>query len=241
MTNPSSPSSKGISGSHIMVVDDDDRLRSLLSRYLKENGFRISVAKGSKEAEKLLELFTFDLLIIDVMMPHENGIDFTVRLRKNNNPVPVLILTAMGEPQNRITGLESGADDYLTKPFEPKELLLRIKSILKRTSSATAPRNISDKVIKFGSCEYHTDKEELLKNGEKILLTPSENDLLKLFISVKGRILSRDEIISNLGTDNNPRSADVQITRLRVKIEEDSKLPKYLKTIRGKGYILLTE
>ncbi len=225
---------------HIMVVDDDDRLRALLSRYLKENGFTVSVAKDAKEARKLLDLFTFDLLIVDVMMPEENGIDFTVQLRKSN-PVPVLILTAMGEPQNRITGLESGADDYLTKPFEPKELLLRIKSILKRASATTTSAPASNKVVKFGPCEYHTQKETLLKNGEKLPLTPAENALLKLFISSRGRVLSRDEINKNMGTDNTPRSADVQVTRLRLKIEDDSKLPKYLKTVRGKGYILLTE
>lgn len=225
---------------HIMVVDDDDRLRSLLSRYLKENGFRVSVAKDAVEARKLLSLFAFDLLIVDVMMPNENGIDFTLKLRESSS-VPVLMLTAMGEPQNRITGLESGADDYLTKPFEPKELLLRIKSILKRISSPTLSTSSEDKVIKFGKCEYYTIKEELFKDGERIVLTPAENALLKLFISARGRVLSRDEIINNLGTDNNPRSADVQITRLRVKIEDDSKLPKYLQTIRGKGYILLTE
>jgi len=235
MNNASIPS-----GNHIMVVDDDDRLRSLLSRYLKENGFRVSGAKDAAEARELLDIFSFDLLIVDVMMPQENGIDFTVSLRKKGNTVPVLILTAMGEPQNRITGLESGADDYLTKPFEPKELLLRIKSILKRAVPTSTP-SVSDKVITFGHCEYYPAEERLLKDGEKVVLTPAENDLLKLFISSRGRILSRDDIVNNLGTDNTPRSADVQVTRLRMKIEDDSKLPKYLKTVRGKGYILLTD
>jgi len=225
---------------HILVVDDDDRLRLLLERYLKENNLLVSVAKDAYEAEKLLGLFVFDLLIVDVMMPGLSGVEFTQNLRKKNN-VPVLMLTAMGEVENRIAGLESGADDYLSKPFEPKELLLRIKSILRRVPRLDNAASLQSEKLKLGSCEYDTEAGELYKNGEKVRLTPAEAALLKVFANGVGRILSREDVIKNTSDENNLRTIDVQIARLRNKIENDPKVPKYLQTIRGKGYILLTD
>ena len=225
---------------HILVVDDDDRLRLLLERYLKENNLLVSVAKDAFEAEKLLGLFVFDLLIVDVMMPGLSGMEFTQNLRKKNN-VPVLMLTAMGEVENRIAGLESGADDYLSKPFEPRELLLRIKSILRRVPQIDKEVSLQSTKLKLGSCEYDTEAGELYKNGEKVRLTPAEVALLKVFANGVGRILSREEVIKNTSDENNLRTIDVQIARLRNKIEIDPKVPKYLQTIRGKGYILLTD
>lgn len=225
---------------HILVVDDDDRLRLLLERYLKENNLLVSVAKDAFEAEKLLGLFVFDLLIVDVMMPGLNGMEFTQNLRKKNN-VPVLMLTAMGEVENRIAGLESGADDYLSKPFEPKELLLRIRSILRRVPRLDDDTSLQAAKLKLGACEYDKEAGELYKNGEKVRLTPAEAALLKVFADGVGRILSREEVIKNTSDENNLRTIDVQIARLRNKIENDPKVPKYLQTIRGKGYILLTD
>lgn len=232
---------------HALVIDDDDRLRALLSRYLKENGLTVSEAKDVPEARKLLALFDVDVLIVDVMMPGENGMDFTEEFKKTSS-VPVLMLTAFAEPQNRISGLECGADDYMTKPFEPKELLLRIKNLLKRSplknNSVGKNQDNGEKkdiFLHFGDCVYNTETEELLKGDEKIRLTPTEDALLKIFIHSLGRILSRDEILNTLGGENNLRSIDVQITRLRGKIEKDTKIPRYLQTIRGKGYILLTD
>jgi len=225
---------------HILVVDDDDRLRLLLERYLKENNLLVSVAKDAYEAEKLLGLFVFDLLIVDVMMPGLSGVEFTQNLRKKNN-VPVLMLTAMGEVENRIAGLESGADDYLSKPFEPKELLLRIKSILRRVPRLDNAASLQSEKLKLGSCEYDREAGELYKNGEKVRLTPAEAALLKVFADGVGRILSREDVIKNTSDENNLRTIDVQIARLRNKIENDPKVPKYLQTIRGKGYILLTD
>ena len=225
---------------HILVVDDDDRLRLLLERYLKENNLLVSVAKDAFEAEKLLGLFVFDLLIVDVMMPGLSGVEFTKDLRKKNN-VPVLMLTAMGEVENRIAGLESGADDYLSKPFEPRELLLRIKSILRRVPQIDTEVSLQSTKLKLGSCEYDTEAGELYKNGEKVRLTPAEAALLKVFANGVGRILSREDVIKSTSDENNLRTIDVQIARLRNKIENDPKVPKYLQTIRGKGYILLTD
>ena len=225
---------------HILVVDDDDRLRLLLERYLKENNLLVSAAKDAFEAEKLLGLFVFDLLIVDVMMPGLSGVEFTQNLRKKNN-VPVLMLTAMGEVENRIAGLESGADDYLSKPFEPRELLLRIKSILRRVPQIDTEVSLQSTKLKLGSCEYDTEAGELYKNGEKVRLTPAEAALLKVFANGVGRILSREDVIKSTSDENNLRTIDVQIARLRNKIENDPKVPKYLQTIRGKGYILLTD
>jgi len=223
--------------SHILVVDDDTRLRSLLGRFLREQGFVTSVAKDALEADMFLEQYRFDLIVLDVMMPGVDGFEFLKKLRTESN-VPVLMLTAMGETDNRIYGLEQGADDYLPKPFEPKELVLRIKSILKRVPQ----KQDQSPVLNFGSTVYDMMTKELKTvSGDVIHITNVEQQLLAVFGQKAGQIFTREKLAEILGAGNNPRSIDVQITRLRKKIEKDSKNPRYLQTIRGKGYMLLPE
>jgi len=223
--------------SHILVVDDDTRLRSLLGRFLREQGFVTSVAKDALEADMFLEQYRFDLIVLDVMMPGVDGFEFLKKLRAESN-VPVLMLTAMGETDNRIYGLEQGADDYLPKPFEPKELVLRIKSILKRVPQ----KQDQSPVLNFGSTVYDMMTKELKTvSGDVIHITNVEQQLLAVFGQKAGQIFTREKLAEILGAGNNPRSIDVQITRLRKKIEKDSKNPRYLQTIRGKGYMLLPE
>ncbi len=223
---------------HILVVDDDTRLRSLLQRFLREQGFAVSAAKNASDARVLLGQYKFSLLIVDVMMPGENGFEFLTALRRENN-VPVIMLTAMGETSDRINGLECGADDYLPKPFEPKELVLRIKSILRRTPQKSDRQNAP---MSLGLCLYDTLKKELTtRQGKIIHITPVEQMLLGILSQKPGQIFTREKLAEILGAGQNPRSIDVQITRLRKKIELDSKNPRYLQTIRGKGYMLLPE
>lgn len=221
---------------HILVVDDDTRLRSLLQRFLRENGFYVSTARDASSARERLKDYKFDLLIVDIMMPGETGLEFLSGLR-HENQVPVIMLTAMGETADRITGLEAGADDYLPKPFEPKELVLRIRNILKR-----APQEKKDSVgeLNLGLCLYDMAKKELTdKQGQVIHITPVEQALLNVLGQKSGQVFSREKLAEILGAGQSPRSIDVQITRLRKKIEQDSKNPRYLQTVRGKGYMLL--
>lgn len=221
---------------HILVVDDDTRLRSLLQRFLRENGFYVSTARDASSARERLKDYKFDLLIVDIMMPGETGLEFLSGLR-HENQVPVIMLTAMGETADRITGLEAGADDYLPKPFEPKELVLRIRNILKR-----APQEKKNSVgeLNLGLCLYDMAKKELTdKQGQVIHITPVEQALLNVLGQKSGQVFSREKLAEILGAGQSPRSIDVQITRLRKKIEQDSKNPRYLQTVRGKGYMLL--
>lgn len=221
---------------HILVVDDDTRLRSLLQRFLRESGFYVSSACDACAARKCLENYKFDLLIVDIMMPGESGLDFLAKLR-HESQVPVIMLTAMGETADRILGLETGADDYLPKPFEPKELVLRIKNILKR---APQENKSSVEVLNLGLCSYNMVKKELYnKQGQIIHITPVEQALLNVLGQKSGQVFSREKLAEILGAGQSPRSIDVQITRLRKKIEQDSKNPRYLQTVRGKGYMLL--
>ena len=223
---------------HILVVDDDTRLRSLLTRFLRENDFMVSSAKGADEAREMLKEYKFDILIVDIMMPNETGLEFLSKLRKEDS-VPVILLTAMGEAGDRINGLELGADDYLAKPFEPKELVLRIKNILKR---APQERDKVNSKLNLGLCWYDLDKKELTnKQGQIIHITPVEQAMLSMLGQKSGQIFSRERLAELLGAGQGPRSIDVQVTRLRKKIEKDSKNPRYLQTVRGKGYMLLTE
>lgn len=223
---------------HILVVDDDTRLRALLARFLKDQGFIVSTAKDAFEAEMFLTRYKFDLLIVDVMMPGKTGFEFVQTLRTENN-VPVIMLTAMGEVEDRINGLEKGADDYLSKPFEPKELVLRIKSILKRIPAEKENQNT---VLNLGLCLYDLTKKELtLKTGELIHITPVEQALLNILGQKIGQTFTREKLADLLGAGQNPRSIDVQITRLRKKIEKDSKNPRCLQTVRGQGYMLLPQ
>ena len=226
---------------HLLLVDDDERILSLLSAFLSKNNFLISRARSSTEARCLLNYFEFDLLILDIMMPGESGLELleSIRMRKN---VPAIFLSAKGEPSDKILGLEIGADDYLSKPFEPKELLLRLEILLKRNKS-----NISEKLekrVEIGNKVFHLQRLELYQDNSLIKLTGLETSLLNFFALNPAKTISREMVINGLDLsqgkqDLNKRNVDVQITRLRKKIEPDPTNPKHLKTIRGKGYQFL--
>ena len=220
---------------HILVVDDDDRLRALLGRYLRDNGYHVSSASSAADARAKLDGMAFDLIVLDVMMPGESGIDFTRGLRQSTT-VPILLLTAMGEPEDRITGLESGADDYLTKPFEPRELLLRVATILRR--AAPPPPLLPATCIEFGAFRYFPARDELLRGDEPVRLTTAEADLLRVFAAAPGETLSRQALSQRLGGDPSRRAIDVQVARLRRKIEPEPQEPRYLQTVWGRGYVL---
>lgn len=223
---------------HILVVDDDTRLRSLLQRYLKDQGFLVTSAKDADEAQNFLYNYIFDLLIVDIMMPRISGMDFLRNLRQQNNTLPVILLTAMGDPSDRITGLETGADDYIAKPFEPKELVLRINNILRRTEEKKEQAN---KLLFYGVTYDLTRGELISEQGEVIHITPVERILLNLLGSHLGEVHTREKLAEVLGSKESLRTVDVQITRLRKKIESDTKNPRYLQTVRGKGYMLISE
>lgn len=224
---------------HLLVIDDDTRLRNLLGKFLDENGFQISLAKDTTEARQLLAHNAFDLLIVDVMMPEENGIDFTSSFRTTSS-TPILILTARGEPSDRIRGLEVGADDYLAKPFDPKELLLRINNILKRNNSPSHVTSAAAEVsssCEFGPFVFSFAGSRLKKGEEFIHLTESEAKILAILCKQKGVAVMRDKL-SELCGNIDARSIDVQITRLRRKIEPNPKQPQFLQTVRNQGYVL---
>src|SRR5579885_107472 len=225
-----------IEDTHVLVVDDDERLRALLQRYLSSNGFRVSVAADAAAARALMKSIAFDLLILDVMMPGETGLDLTKAVRAHSQ-VPILMLTARGEPADRIAGLEHGADDYLPKPFEPRELLLRVSALLRR---AAPPARSAHREVQMGEAVFDPERGELRRNGKPVRLTSSEAALLKLFAANAGRAFSRTDLCTRLGVALE-RSIDVQVTRLRRKIEEDPKLPLYLQTVRGIGYVLVPD
>ena len=218
---------------HVLVVDDDDRLRNLLVKYLSENGFLVVAANDAMDARKKLKGLQFDIIILDLMMPGETGLDFAADYRRTST-VPILMLTAMGETDDRIAGLERGADDYLVKPFEPRELLLRLNNILKRLPKV-ATENVE---ISMGDAMFYVGRGELLVRGKMARLTDIEIGLLRALSSRPGDILSREELIDLTGTAGGGRAVDVQVTRLRRKIERDPKLPRYLQTVRGRGYML---
>ncbi len=223
----------------ILVTDDDSRLRRLLNKYLSENGFRVFSAADTKEADALMKWFVFDLVIADVMMPVETGVEFTRRLRERGETVPVLMLTAMGETNDRINGLEAGADDYLPKPFEPRELLLRINNILRRVMSKPPEKQKAE--VRFGIHHYDLDEKALYRGSERIRLPLAESALLQVLAERAGQDISREELAQKTGNETNLRTVDVQITRLRRKIEPDVRQPKYIQTIRGKGYSLIPD
>jgi two-component system phosphate regulon response regulator OmpR len=218
---------------HVLVVDDDRRLRELLSRYLAENGFRVTTAENAANARARLKGLDFDLLIVDVMMPGESGLDLTAALRAKS-AVPILMLTAMGEADDRIAGLERGADDYLAKPFEPRELVLRIQRILDRTRKSVADSG----PVTFGDCVFDIPSERLTRDGQTVHLTTTEANLLGSLARHAGETLSREELSRISGEVGTDRAIDVQVTRLRRKIETDPKLPRYICTVRGRGYVL---
>lgn len=231
---------------HILVVDDDRRIRDLTARFLSEQGFNVVTANDAADARDKMKSLAFDLLVLDIMMPGESGLELTTSLRTASD-VPILLLTARSETEDRIAGLETGADDYLTKPFEPKELVLRIQSILKR--ARTAPRAAPQRrVIKFGAFLFELDRRRLFRGEEPVYLTEAETELLTELCSRAGEVVSRDELTSSSsGTEaeeaagaesGGSRQVDVQVTRLRRKIEVDPRFPRYLQTVRGRGYLL---
>ena len=216
---------------HILVVDDDDRIRNLLKDYLNDNNFLTSSAKDGNEALEKISVFEFDLIVLDVMMPGKSGFELTKEIKKNND-IPVILLTAKGEVENRIKGLEYGADDYLGKPFEPKELLLRINNIIKKKQKADI-----NKIYKLGSASIDLSKLKINLNNNIYKVNSKEKNVLIEMLGKPGKTFSREEMIKISGI-NNERSIDVMITRLRQKIENDPKNPKYLQTIRGTGYVI---
>jgi two-component system phosphate regulon response regulator OmpR len=222
---------------HVLVIDDDKRLRDLIARYLTEQGYRVSTAVDAADARAKLAGITFDLLVVDVMMPGESGLELTRSLRETSL-VPILLLTAMGESTDRIAGLETGADDYLVKPFEPRELVLRIKAILKR-ARARSERQISVGAVRFGAFVFEIERRRLFKTGDPVHLTEAESELLYQLARRAGEVLSRDELARQSGDETGEsRLIDVQMTRLRRKIEDDPRSPRYLQTVRGQGYVL---
>ena len=220
---------------HLLVIDDDSRLRDLLRRYLAESGFRVTTAGDAAEARLKLQSIAFDLLIVDVMMPGESGLALTESLRQTND-VPILLLTAMAEPDSRIDGLERGADDYLTKPFEPRELVLRIRNILQRVPPA-APAPVVEE-LQLGSLRFDLKRSALYRGEEPVHLTEAETALLVALARKPGEPVSREALSLEAQCSGNLRTVDVQMTRLRRKIERDPKFPRYLQTVRGTGYVL---
>ena len=219
---------------HILVVDDDNRIRELVKQYLEKNHFIVTTAINALDAKKKLEIIKFDILVLDIMMPGESGLSLTKEI-KENNPMPIILLTAKGEAQDRIEGLELGADDYLGKPFEPKELLLRVKNILNKTRTSVLPEEIY-----IGSALINLKKLIIKINNQTKKINPQEKKVLEKMLRSPGKVFSRDDIskIINLSKE---RTVDVMITRLRQKIESNPKNPKYLQTIRGSGYVLWIE
>jgi two-component system phosphate regulon response regulator OmpR len=219
---------------HILVVDDDDKIRELVKQYLEKNQFLVTTARNSLDAKKKLEIIKFDILIVDIMMPGESGLSLTKEVKKNN-PTPIILLTAKGEAQDRIEGLEFGADDYLGKPFEPKELLLRIKNILNKTKTSV----LSEKIY-IGNTLINLKKLNIKINNQTKKINPQEKKILEKMLGSPGKVFSRDEI-GKIIKISKERTIDVMITRLRQKIESEPKNPKYLQTIRGSGYVLWIE
>jgi two-component system phosphate regulon response regulator OmpR len=222
---------------HVLVVDDDTRLRELLKRYLSDQGLRVTVASDAADARAKLEAIDFDLIVLDIMMPGEDGLQLT-RWLSAHRQIPVLLLTAMDEVDHRIEGLESGADDYLSKPFEPRELVLRIQAILRRFAQAAEP---NPQRVFFGEFVYDLDRGELRRGEILVRLTAAEEQLLTALARSPGVPVSREELASISPEIGNQRSIDVQMTRLRRKIERDQKAPRYLQTVRGTGYVLMPD
>ncbi len=217
---------------HILVVDDDERIRDLLASYLLENGFRVTQAENGAAARSRLEGLAFDCIVLDVMMPGESGFDIAESLRKSSD-VPILMLTARSEAEHRVRGLELGVDDYVAKPFEPRELLLRLQNILRRRAS---PKT-KDGEVRFGPFVFDLRRNELKRGDDPIRLTDKEREVLREFALSGGELVSREDLAA-LGAYENERAVDVQINRLRQKIEMDPANPAYLHTVRGKGYVL---
>jgi len=228
-----------LTDAHLLIVDDDERIRGLLKKFLSRHGYWVSAARDAAHARRLLQGLEFDLIVLDVMMPGEDGLSLT-RFLRSHLETPILLLTAKGETGDRITGLEAGADDYLAKPFEPKELLLRINAILRRAPKPDLEREVP-KTLLMGEIRYDMVRGELWQGADLIRLTATENQLMRIFSAQPHEPVSRSKLVEDLGRDKGQaqeRAVDVQITRLRRKIESDPKQPRYLQTVRGAGYML---
>ena len=233
------------SAAHLLIVDDDERIRELLKRYLLKQGFMVTAARDAAQARRLLSGLAFDLIVLDVMMPGEDGISLTQWLR-GTTTTPVILLTARGEARDRITGLEAGADDYIPKPFEPRELVLRINAILRRAPRPEAG-NMGPPVLVLGRMRYEIESGELRDTAGPVRLTQTEAALMRILAANQGQVVSREALVDQLGRDRGhaetaqERAVDVQITRLRRKIEPNPKQPQYLQTVRGEGYMLVPD
>lgn len=224
---------------HLLIVDDDERIRDLLKKFLIRHGFLVTAARDAGHARRILSGLDFDLIVMDVMMPGEDGVSLTRSLRETKD-TPILLLTARGETEHRIAGLEAGADDYLAKPFEPKELLLRINAILRRMPD-TPSKDIVPKILHLGAIRYDLERGEMWQGEALVRLTATESQLMKIFSSCPNQPVTRAKLVEDLGRDRGQaqeRAVDVQITRLRRKIEPNPKQPRYLQTVRGAGYML---
>jgi two-component system, OmpR family, phosphate regulon response regulator OmpR len=221
---------------HILVVDDDRRIRELLVSYLQANGFRVTSAANAAVARKAMDGLCYDVIVLDIMMPGENGLSFATSLRGDGDTVPILMLSARSDTSDRIQGLATGSDDYLGKPFEPEELLLRLRNLLRRV----APKAEKIKAVKFGECSFEIESGVLERNGELVKLTGREKDILRLLASTPGVPVARAALQPD-GVDEGARAIDVQMTRLRQKIEKDPGIPVHLQTVRGQGYCLFAE
>ena len=220
---------------HVLIVDDDTRIRDLLGSYLRRHGFRVSTAANAAEARARMQALAFDVLVLDIMMPGEDGLSLTKSLRAIRSDVPILLLSALGETSDRIAGLAAGSDDYMAKPFEPEELLLRLRALLRRRMQTTAQE--SDGKICFGSYTLDTATGELREEGRLVRLTGRERELLRLLAQQPGEPVSREDLLAPSG-GGSPRSVDVEIARLRRKLEADPARPVFIRTVRGRGYML---
>ena len=219
---------------HILIVDDDDRIRELVKQYLNDNDYLVTTANSAEDAKEKVNILKFDIIVLDIMMPGKSGLEFTNENKKKIN-TPIILLTAKGEANDRIEGLETGADDYLAKPFEPRELVLRIKNILQKTKN-----KIQKRIVNFSNINIDLNKLLIIKNNKEFRINNTEKKILEKMINSPGEIFTREDIGKLINLDKE-RSIDVIITRLRKKIEDDPKKPKYLQTIRGTGYVLWIE
>ena len=227
---------------HLLIVDDDERIRELLKKFLMRNGFLVTSARDAAHARRILSGLDFDMIVLDVRMPGEDGMSLTRAIRETSM-TPIMLLTAKGETEDRIMGLEAGADDYLPKPFEPKELLLRINAILRRMPEVPESDAVP-KVLHLGTIRYDIERGEMWQGDDLVRLTATESQLMKIFSATPGEPVSRAKLVEDLGRDKGQaqeRAVDVQIPRLRRKIEADPKQPRYLQTVRGAGYMLAPE
>ncbi len=244
LTTTSADAGEGAAQAHVMVVDDDERIRTLLKRFLQKSGYLVTEARDATQARRLAGMFNFDILIVDVMMPGEDGLSFTTWI---DGRMPVILLTAKGETEARIQGLEAGADDYLAKPFEPKELRLRMEAILRRAVRPATPAQGAARRVKLGAASFDVERGELWRGDEPVRLTTAESTLLKLLARRAGEPVSRWDMLTELGAQSSgdsssqERAIDVQITRLRRKVEAQPKTPRFIKTVRGAGYMLAPE